>query len=62
MRRSGKPFKEVLNHTLRLGLAAGKQSPTKPFIVKPWALQPPAGLSFDNVHELLDALDGPERR
>ena len=62
MHKSGQPFKQVLNQTLRLGLSASKQPPRKPFKVKPWNLQPPPGQSFDNVHELLDALDGPERR
>jgi hypothetical protein len=62
VRRSGNSFKHVVNHFLRLGLAAPKQMRRKPFKVKPWNLQPPPGLSFDNIHELLDALDGPERR
>jgi hypothetical protein len=62
MRKSGLPFKQVLNQMLRLGFNAAKQPARKPFKVKPWNLQPPAGLSFDNVHELLDALDGPDRR
>jgi len=60
-RKSGEPFKQVVNRFLRLGLTA-KPAARKPFKVKPWSLQAPPGLSFDNVHELLDALDGPERR
>jgi hypothetical protein len=62
VRKSGQPFKQIVNRFLRLGLTAPKQPLRKPFKVKPWNLHPPAGLSFDNVHELLDALDGPERR
>lgn len=62
VRKSGEPFKQVVNRYIRLGFTAAKQPPRKPFKVKPWNLQPPPGLSFDNVHELLDALDGPERR
>jgi len=61
-RKSGEPFKQVVNRYLRLGLTAPKNPRRKSFKVKPWNLQPPPGLSFDNVHELLDALDGPERR
>jgi hypothetical protein len=61
-RDSGEPFKQVVNRYLRRGITAPKQPPRKRFKVKPWNLQPPPGLSFDNVHELLDALDGPERR
>lgn len=60
-RKSGASFKKVVNHFLRLGLTA-KPPARKPFKVKPWNLQPPPGLSFDNIHELLDALDGPQRR
>jgi hypothetical protein len=61
-RATGEPFKQVVNRYLRRGMTASKQPPPKPFKVKPWNLQPPPGLSFDNVQELLDALDGPERR
>jgi hypothetical protein len=61
-RKSGEPFKQVVNRYLRLGLTAPTDKRRKPFRIKPWNLQPPAGLSFDNVHDLLDALDGPERR
>jgi hypothetical protein len=59
-RKSGEPFKQIVNRFLRLGLMA--KPARKPFKVKPWNMQAPPGLSFDNVHELLDALDGPERR
>jgi hypothetical protein len=62
VRKSGEPFKQVVNRYIRLGFTASSQPPRKPFKVKPWNLQPPPGLNFDNVHELLDALDGPERR
>ncbi len=62
MRKTGEPFKQVVNRAIRLGLTTPKQPARKPFKVKPWNLQAPPGLSFDNVHELLDALDGPERR
>ena len=61
-RRSGDSFKKVVNRFLRAGLMAAKQPTRKPFIVKPWDLKPPAGLSFDNVEDLLDNLEGPERR
>ena len=61
IRRTGHSFKQVVNDTLRQGFVAVKQMPRKPFKVKPWNLQPPAGLNFDNIQELLDALDGPER-
>ncbi|HMB83388.1 MAG TPA: hypothetical protein VKI40_04975 [Terriglobales bacterium] len=62
VRRSGGSFKEVVNRFLRMGLMASKRPARKPFVVKPWDLMPPAGLSFDNVEDLLDTLEGPERR
>jgi hypothetical protein len=62
IRRTGYSFKQVVNHFLRLGLMAGKKPARKPFVVKPRELGLPPGLSYDNVEELLDALEGPNRR
>jgi hypothetical protein len=59
VRRTGDSFKEVVNETLRLGLAAAKQPPRKPFVVKPWNLGLPP---FEKVEELLEYLEGPEHR
>lgn len=61
-RRSGASFKEVVNHFLRLGLMASKRPPRKPFVVASRKLGLPSGLSYDNVEQLLDALEGPARR
>ena len=59
LRRSGKPFKQVVNDFLRLGLTASKQPPRKPFKVKPWNLGLPP---FEKVEELLEYLEGPYHR
>ena len=59
VRRSGKSFKEVVNHFLRLGFMAPKQPHRKRFLVTPGALGLPPGLSYDNVEELIQALEGP---
>lgn len=59
LRRSGKPFKQLVNHFLRLGLTAPKQPPRKPFKVTPWNLGLPP---FEKVEELLEYLEGPYHR
>jgi hypothetical protein len=63
VRRSGDPLKVAVNRVLRLGLIAAQQQPQlEPFVVTPFDLKLPAGLSFDNIGEILDALEGPARR
>jgi hypothetical protein len=59
IRRSGVSFKAAVNHYLRLGLTAAKQPVRKKFVVKPLAMGLPPGLSYDNIGELLEALEGP---
>jgi hypothetical protein len=63
-RRTGKPFKTVLNECLRVALSAarGRARPAS-FRIEPrdlGALRP--GLCLDNVAELLDLVEGPESR
>jgi hypothetical protein len=62
VRKSGEPFKQVVNRYLRLGLTAPTQPARKAFKVTPINLGLPPELSFDNVEELLDRLEGPFRR
>jgi hypothetical protein len=59
MRKSGEPFKQVVNRLLRLGIAASKQPLRRRFKVKPWNLQLPP---FEKVEELLEYLEGPYHR
>ncbi|MGE5198503.1 MAG: hypothetical protein ACM3H9_02600 [Rhodospirillaceae bacterium] len=62
-RRSGRPFKEVVNAYLRLALnAKRKPVPAAPFVVRARPLDQVPGVSFDNVESLLDQLEGPARR
>lgn len=58
-RRSGEPFKQVVNRFLRRGLIAAKKPMPKPFRVKPINLGVP---DFDKVEELLEYLEGPDYR
>jgi hypothetical protein len=59
VRKSGEPFKQVVNRLLRLGLTAAKQPASKPFKVKAIDLGLPP---FTKVEELLEWLEGPDHR
>lgn len=59
VRKSGEPFKQVVNRFLRLGLAAPTQAARKPFKVKPFNLRLP---HFTKVEELLEDLEGSDYR
>jgi hypothetical protein len=64
VRRTGKPFRAVVNERLRAALAARPSAPPPPpFVVRArdlGALRP--GLSLDSVGDLLDAVEGPAHR
>jgi hypothetical protein len=62
MLRSGASLRETVNRYLRLGLTTGQQPARKKFAVKPLPMGLPSGLSYDNIGELLDAIEGPEHR
>ncbi len=62
-KEKGKPFKEVVNETLRLGLRARQESKARPrFKVKAKDLGTFPGLNYDNIGELLDQIEGPDRK
>jgi hypothetical protein len=62
-RRTGRSFKETVNELLRLGLTLrGGRATAKPFKVKPQPMGLRPGLSYDNVGELLERLEGPLHR
>jgi hypothetical protein len=60
--RSGSSFKAAVNHFLRLGLMASKQQRGRPLVVTPRHLGLPPGLGYDNVEELLEALEGAQHK
>ena len=62
MRRSGRSLKAAVNHFLRIGLMNSGKPARKRFVVHPLPLKLPAGLSYDNVEELLEALEGPAHK
>ncbi len=59
VRKSGEPFKQVVNRAIRMGLTGPKQAARKPFKVKPFNLGLP---HFTKVEELLEELEGPDYR
>lgn len=63
-RRTGRPFREVVNEALRVGLdeTTTRRTPS-PFVVEArdlGALRP--GLNLDNIGDLLDQVEGPHHR
>jgi hypothetical protein len=65
MRRSGKPFRAVVNEYLRAALASHPRDTAAepPFVVRArdlGALRP--GLTLDNVGDLLESAEGPAHR
>ena len=64
MRRTGKSFKDTVNTTLRAGLNRGSAPrPQKPFRVEARDLgELKPGLNLDNIGELLERTEGPQRR
>lgn len=59
-----KSFKEVVNDVLRKGLKTSvvKNQKARRFVVKPFDLGLREDLSYDNIEELLDVIEGPNRR
>lgn len=63
-RRSGRPFKAVVNEYLRLGLAHRRSMRSAPAVdLEIIDLGGPLpGYGYDNVAELLEAVEGPRHR
>jgi hypothetical protein len=63
-RRTGKPFKQVVNECLRRGFLpsrrAARRPPFRTVARDLGALRP--GLSLDNIAELLEVVEGPLHR
>jgi hypothetical protein len=58
-----KSFKEVVNEVLRRGLnSPNPKEVRKKFKVRAFPLGLRAGLNLDNIEELLDQVEGPNRK
>jgi hypothetical protein len=60
IRKTGAPMKDVVNEALRRGLRQPDPQ-GRPFVVTPRPLGLPPGLTYDNVAELLEAIEGPSK-
>jgi hypothetical protein len=60
--RITRSIKAIANHFLRLGLTATKRPARKPFAVTPRKLELPPGLTYDNIENLVEDLEGPAHR
>ena len=62
-REKDKTFKDVVNETLRLGLRARKENGGRTlFKVRAKDLGTHPGLNYDNIGELLDHVEGADRK
>lgn len=62
-RRSGRSFKETVNSMLRLALNRRRDvRPAKRFVVRPSVMGLKPGLSYDRISEVLDLIEGEDRR
>jgi hypothetical protein len=62
-RRSGEPFKQIVNRCLRIALTAPPQrAKPKPFKVTPIDFELPEGINLDKTSAILEALEGPMHR
>jgi hypothetical protein len=59
IRRTGQPMKQAVNRCLRMALTSPQRRNAKPFKVTPIPMALP---SFTKVEDLLDLLEGPDRR
>ncbi|MCU1257959.1 MAG: hypothetical protein JWO80_844 [Bryobacterales bacterium] len=62
MAETGKSFKDSVNDLIRLALHAERKRPEEPFVVKPFQTGPLPGLSLDNIEDVLDQVEGPDRK
>ena len=57
-----KPFKEIINSALRIGLDEVLEPKSKPYRMKGRPLGQRPGLNYDNIGELLAQLEGEDYR
>ncbi len=61
--KSGRPFREIINEALRIGLRSVATAPeVKPHVTQARRMGLKAGRNLDNVQELLSQIEGEEFR
>jgi hypothetical protein len=60
--RTRKTISEILNNLVRFAIEKKKQSPKKTFKVKSKSLGTIPGLNYDNIGELLEQIEGIDKR
>jgi hypothetical protein len=59
LRKKGRPFKEIVNEVLRLGLRELRKHPSpRPYRTKSWNMGLRPGLNLDNIAELIARIEG----
>jgi len=59
----GKPFKQVVNEALRIGLEHMQRPPkVAPYRYKPHNMGVRPGINLDNIQELIEQIEGPDAR
>jgi Ribbon-helix-helix protein, copG family len=61
-RRTGKPFKDVVNQAIRAGLDRPSRSDLPPFKVKARPMNAKPGFDLDHIEALIERLEGPLHR
>lgn len=61
-RRSGRPFRELVNDALRTGLERRLERRPAPFVVRATNMGLRKGVSLDSISQLLEQVEGPDHR
>jgi hypothetical protein len=62
VRRTGRPFKELVNDLLRRGLSQKQASPPRSFRIDARDMGLREGIDLSNIHQVLNDLDGATHR
>lgn len=61
-KRTGRPYRSVVNEAIRAGLETRRRGPNGRYRVRARKMGLRPGVSLDSISALIDALDGPSAR